>query len=34
MTASAWVMLSGTWAVIVFFAARFFFAVLRSPRKE
>ena len=34
MTASAWVMLVATWSVIVFFTAKFFLAVLRTPPKD
>lgn len=31
MTGSAWVMLVVTWTVVIFFTARFFFKVLRTP---
>ncbi len=31
MTTSAWLMLGSAWAVILFFTARFFFKVLRTP---
>lgn len=34
MTASAWMMLVGTWAVVIFFTARFFLAVVRHPPRE
>jgi hypothetical protein len=30
MTRAAWIMLAATWAVIVFFAMRFFLMVLRK----
>lgn len=33
MTGSAWIMLVVTWSVIVFFAGRFFFKVLRTPSR-
>ncbi len=32
MTTSAWIMLIATWGVVIFFTARFFLMVLRSPR--
>jgi hypothetical protein len=31
MTSSAWIMLAVTWSVIVFFTAKFFLKILRSP---
>lgn len=31
MTAGAWGMLIATWSVIVFFTARFFWMILRTP---
>jgi hypothetical protein len=31
MTMQAWLMLGVTWAVIIFFTARFFLKVLRTP---
>ncbi len=31
MTLPAWLMLIGTWAVIIYFTARFFLMVLRTP---
>jgi hypothetical protein len=34
MTGSAWVMLAAAWSVVVFFAARFFLKVLRTPPHE
>lgn len=34
MTRSAWIMLGATWAVIAFFAVRFFLAVLRTPPRD
>jgi hypothetical protein len=34
MTTAAWAMLSVTWAVICFFTARFFIAVLRTPARS
>ena len=34
MTRNAWLMLIGTWGVVIFFTARFFLKVLRTPPKE
>ena len=34
MTGSAWLMLGVTWSVVIFFTARFFLKVLRTPPKE
>ncbi|MGH9338693.1 MAG: hypothetical protein ACRD1R_03670 [Acidobacteriota bacterium] len=34
MSASAWVMLGITWAIIFFFTGRFFLRVLRSPNLD
>lgn len=34
MTASAWLMLAATWAVVGAFAIRFFLAVLRTPPRD
>jgi hypothetical protein len=34
MTGSAWVMLGVTWSVVIFFTAKFFLKVLRTPPKE
>lgn len=34
MTGSAWVMLGVTWSVVIYFTARFFLKVLRTPPKE
>lgn len=34
MTPSAWIMLSITWSVIVFFAGRFLLAVIRTPPRS
>jgi hypothetical protein len=34
MTGSAWVMLGVTWSVVIFFTAKFFLMVLRTPPKE
>lgn len=31
MTRAAWLMLAGTWGVVVFCAARLFWLVLRTP---
>jgi hypothetical protein len=33
MTTAAWCMLAGTWAVIGYFTIRFFWMVLRAPKK-
>ncbi len=33
MTLWAWLMLAATWAVVIFFTARFFAAVLRTPQR-
>jgi hypothetical protein len=34
VTGAAWLMLAVTWAVIVFFTAKFFLMVLRTPPRE
>jgi hypothetical protein len=34
VTAAAWAMLAGTWAVIIYFTGRFFWMVLRTPPKD
>jgi len=34
MTRSAWLMLAATWFVIIFFTAKFFVKVLRTPQRE
>jgi len=34
MTGSAWLMLIGTWTVIVFFTVRFFLKVVRTPPRD
>lgn len=34
MSGSAWIMLIVTWAVVVFFAGRFLWKVLRSPEER
>ena len=34
MTGSAWLMLGITWSVVIFFTARFFLKVLRTPPRE
>ncbi len=34
MTLSAWLMLTATWAVVIFFTTRFFVAVLRTPERR
>lgn len=34
MTRAAWLMLGVTWAVIVFFTARLFIKVLRTPPRD
>ncbi len=34
MTGSAWLMLGVTWSVVIFFTAKFFLKVLRTPPKE
>ncbi len=34
MTAGAWIMLSATWGVVVFFAGRFFWKVLTTPQRK
>lgn len=31
MTAQAWLMLAVTWSVVIFFAGKFFWKVLRTP---
>jgi len=31
MTTSAWIMLGITWAIVLFFAGRFFWMVLKTP---
>jgi hypothetical protein len=34
MTTEAWLMLVTTWSVIIFFTAKFFLQVLRTPQRE
>jgi hypothetical protein len=34
MTGTAWLMLGVTWSVVIFFTARFFLKVLRTPPRE
>lgn len=34
MTGLAWAMLAGTWAVILFFAGKFFWMVLTTPPRD
>lgn len=34
MSAAAWLMLGATWAVVVFFAARFFWKVVTTPQRK
>ena len=34
MSGSAWLMLGVTWSVVIFFTAKFFLKVLRTPPKE
>jgi hypothetical protein len=34
MTSNAWIMLVATWAVVIFFAGRFFWRVLTTPQKK
>ena len=35
MTLAAWIMLSVTWGIVLFFTGRFFWMVLKTPpRKE
>jgi hypothetical protein len=34
MTRSAWIMLIATWSVVIFFTAKFFLAVVRTPPKD
>jgi hypothetical protein len=34
MTGSAWLMLGVTWSVVIFFTAKFFLKVLRTPPRE
>jgi hypothetical protein len=34
MTGSAWLMLGVTWGVVIFFTAKFFLMVLRTPPRE
>lgn len=34
MTTSAWLMLGGTWAVVLYFTTRFFLKVLRTPPSD
>lgn len=34
MSGDAWIMLVCTWGVIIFFTARFFFLVLKTPQRE
>jgi hypothetical protein len=31
MTGAAWLMLAATWAVVLFFTAKFFWMVLKTP---
>ena len=33
MNRGAWIMLACTWSVIIFFTARFFLRVLRTPQR-
>ena len=34
MTGSAWLMLGVTWSVVIFFTAKFFLKVLRTPPND
>jgi hypothetical protein len=34
MTGTAWLMLGVTWSVVIFFTAKFFLKVLRTPPRE
>lgn len=34
MSGSAWLMLGITWSVVIFFTAKFFLKVLRTPPRE
>lgn len=34
MTRNAWLMLIVTWGVVIYFTARFFLKVLRTPPKD
>jgi hypothetical protein len=34
MTGTAWAMLGGTWAVILFFTGKFFWMVLTTPPRD
>jgi hypothetical protein len=34
MTRSAWIMLIATWSVVIFFTAKFFLSVVRTPPKD
>ena len=34
MTRSAWLMLIVTWGVVIFFTARFFIKVVRTPPRD
>lgn len=34
MTTAAWIMLVATWAVVTFFALRFFIRILRTPKRD
>lgn len=34
MTHAAWAMLGATWAVVIFFAGRFFWKVVTTPQKK
>jgi len=34
MTGSAWLMMITTWSVIIFFTARFFWMILRTPPRD
>jgi hypothetical protein len=34
MTRNAWLMLIVTWSVVIFFTAKFFIAVVRTPPRE
>ena len=34
MTGTAWLMLGVTWSVVIFFTAKFFLKVLRTPPRD
>jgi len=34
MTTNAWIMLGVTWTVVVFFTARFFMKILKTPPRD